>query len=86
VKPKKPNSAQRKVAKVRLTSGRSVVAKIPGQGHNLREYSVVLVSGGSLPDVNGVHYKLVKGKYDFSFAETFQRAKARSKYGIPLRK
>jgi small subunit ribosomal protein S12 len=66
VKPKKPNSAQRKVVKVRLSTRRMIIAYIPGQGHNLQEYSCVLVSGGRAPDVPGVRYTLMKGKYDFS--------------------
>lgn len=66
VKPKKPNSAQRKVVKLRLSTRRMVIACIPGQGHNLQEYSSVLVAGGRAPDLPGVRYSLVKGKYDFS--------------------
>lgn len=66
VKPKKPNSAQRKVVKLRLSTRRLIIAYIPGQGHNLQEYSSVLISGGRAPDLPGVRYTLVKGKYDFS--------------------
>jgi len=66
VKPKKPNSAQRKVVKLRLSTRRLIIAYIPGQGHSLQEFSSVLVSGGRAPDLPGVRYSLVKGKYDFS--------------------
>jgi small subunit ribosomal protein S12 len=81
VKPKKPNSAQRKVVKLRLSTRRMIIAYIPGQGHNLQEYSSVLVSGGRAPDLPGVRYSLIKGKYDFSFKETFVRKRKLSKYG-----
>ena len=77
--PKKPNSARRKVAKVKLTNGRSVIGYIPGEGHNLQEYSVVLVRGGRVPDVPGVRYHLVRGKFDFLGLKT--RKNGRSKYG-----
>jgi small subunit ribosomal protein S12 len=86
VKPKKPNSAQRKVAKLRLSTRRMIIAYIPGQGHNLQEYSSVLVSGGRAPDLPGVRYTLVKGKYDFSWKESFERRKKLSKYGYPTKK
>jgi small subunit ribosomal protein S12 len=66
VKPKKPNSAQRKIVKLRLVGRRFILARIPGQGHNLQEYSSVLVRGGRAPDLPGVRYTLIKGKYDFS--------------------
>jgi small subunit ribosomal protein S12 len=66
VKPKKPNSAQRKIVKLRLVGKRFILARIPGQGHNLQEYSSVLVRGGRAPDLPGVRYTLIKGKYDFS--------------------
>ena len=82
VSPKKPNSAKRKVAKVRLSTGRNVIAVIPGQGHNLQKYSVVMVRGGRARDIPGVRYKLIKGKYDFSINEKFNRTKRRSKYGL----
>lgn len=81
VKPKKPNSAQRKVVKVRLSTRRMIIAYIPGQGHNLQEFSSVLVSGGRAQDLPGVRYTLVKGKYDFSWRESFERKKKLSKYG-----
>lgn len=83
-KPKKPNSAIRKVAKVRLSTGKKTIIYIPGQGHNLQEHSVVLVRGGRVPDLPGVHYHAIRGKYDFTGKETFERAKRRSKYGIKL--
>lgn len=84
MKPKKPNSAVRKIAKVKLSTGRRVVCYIPGRGHDLREFSDVLVRGGHVPDLPGVQYHLVRGKYDFSWKENSFRRSARSKYGIPL--
>lgn len=66
VKPKKPNSAQRKIAKVRLSTKRQVLAYIPGQGHNLQEYSSVMVCGGRANDLPGVRFSLMRGKYDSS--------------------
>jgi small subunit ribosomal protein S12 len=81
--PKKPNSAIRKIVKVRLTTGRLILAYIPGQGHNLHEHSRVLVRGGKVPDLPGIHYKLIRGQYDFAWAETFERKNRRSKFGIP---
>lgn len=86
MKPKKPNSAIRKIAKVRLTNGRKVIAYIPGQGHSLQEHSVVLVKGGRTPDLPGVRYRLIKGKLDFAWKESFARKNARSKYGVPRNK
>jgi small subunit ribosomal protein S12 len=83
MKPKKPNSAIRKIAKVRLSTGKEIRVYIPGQGHNLQEHSVVLVRGGKVQDLPGIHYKLIRGKYDFSYKEAFIRKAARSKYGIP---
>jgi len=80
--PKKPNSAERKIAKVRLSTGRIVRVYIPGQGHNLQEHSVVLVRGGKVQDLPGMHYKLVRGKYDFQAKESFDRRCSRSKYGL----
>lgn len=82
-KPKKPNSAERKIAKVELSTGKYVRATIPGQGHTLQEHSVVLVRAGRVRDVPGIHYRLVRGKYDFHFKETFERRQRRSKFGIP---
>jgi len=78
--PKKPNSALRKVARVRLTSGFEVTAYIPGIGHNLQEHSVVLVRGGRVKDLPGVRYHIVRGALDTSGVK--DRTKARSKYGV----
>lgn len=77
--PKKPNSALRKVAKVRLTSGIEVVAYIPGEGHNLQEHSLVTIRGGRVPDLPGVHYHIVRGTLDTQGVEG--RKKGRSLYG-----
>jgi small subunit ribosomal protein S12 len=78
-KPNKPNSALRKVARVRLTNGTEVTAYIPGEGHNLQEHSVVLVRGGRVKDLPGVRYHLVRGTLDT--AGVTGRKKSRSKYG-----
>ena len=83
VSPKKPHSAKRKVAKIRLSSGRYIIAVIPGQGHNLQKYSVVMIRGGRARDIPGVRYKIIKGKYDFSTFEKILRRRKRSKYGLP---
>jgi small subunit ribosomal protein S12 len=77
--PKKPNSALRKVARVRLTTGIEVTAYIPGEGHNLQEHSIVLVRGGRVKDMPGVRYKIVRAALDTSGVR--DRKKARSKYG-----
>lgn len=77
--PKKPNSALRKVARVRLTNGIEVTAYIPGIGHNLQEHSVVLVRGGRIKDIPGVRYHLVRGALDAAGVQ--DRMQARSKYG-----
>ena len=77
--PKKPNSALRKVARVRLTNGIEVSAYIPGEGHNLQEHSVVLVRGGRVKDLPGVRYHIVRGSLDTAGVE--KRRKSRSKYG-----
>lgn len=82
-KPKKPNSAIRKVAKVALTTKKRVIVYIPGQGHNLQQHSVVLVRGGRVKDLPGVHYHLIRGKYDFVYKENFDRCNKRSKYNTP---
>jgi len=82
MKPKKPNSALRKVVRVRLSNGFEITASIPGQGHNLQTFSNVLVRGGRVRDLPGVHYKLVRGVYDFKGGEDFERGTARSKYGL----
>ncbi len=78
--PKKPNSALRKVCKVRLTSGYEVTAYIPGEGHNLQEHSIVLVRGGRVKDLPGVRYHVVRGVYDCAGVEG--RKQARSQYGV----
>ena len=78
--PKKPNSALRKVARVRLTSGTEVTAYIPGEGHNLQEHSIVLVRGGRVKDLPGVRYKIVRGTLDTSGVR--DRKQARSRYGV----
>ena len=77
--PKKPNSAMRKVAKVRLTNGFEVIAYIPGEGHNLQEHSIVLVRGGRVKDLPGVRYHIVRGSLDASGVNG--RNQSRSKYG-----
>ena len=79
VKPKKPNSAFRKVAQVKLTNGAKVISYIPGEGHNLQEHSVVLIRGGRVKDLPGVKYHIVRGAFDLSSLP--QRKNARSKYG-----
>ena len=78
-KPKKPNSALRKIAKVRLSNSREVDTYIMGEGYNIQEHSVVLVRGGRVPDLPGVNYKLVRGKYDLG--GVVNRKTSRSKYG-----
>ncbi|WGS83430.1 MAG: 30S ribosomal protein S12 [Candidatus Hodgkinia cicadicola] len=77
--PKKPNSALRKVAKVKLNSGSEVIAYVPGEGHNIQEHSMVLVRGGRVKDLPGVKYHLVRGVMDLKCVES--RKAARSKYG-----
>ncbi len=77
--PKKPNSALRKVARVRLTNGEEITAYIPGIGHNLQEHSMVLVRGGRVPDLPGVRYHIVRGALDCLGVEN--RKRGRSKYG-----
>ena len=77
--PKKPHSALRKVAKVRLTNGHEVTAYIPGEGHNLQEHSVVMIKGASIKDLPGVRYRVVRGVLDASGVEA--RKQERSKYG-----
>ena len=79
VTPKKPNSALRKVARVRLTNGIEVSAYIPGEGHNLQEHSVVLVRGGRVKDLPGVRYHILRGTLDTAGVD--KRMQARSKYG-----
>jgi small subunit ribosomal protein S12 len=83
MKPKKPNSAIRKIARVLLTgTKKTVTVYIPGQGHNLQQYSVVLIRGGRVPDLLGVHYHALRGKLDFSTRENFERRTRRSKYSL----
>ena len=82
--PKKPNSALRKIARVRLTTGIEVTAYIPGEGHNLQEHSIVLVRGGRVKDLPGVRYHIVRGTLDAVGVN--QRKKSRSKYGAKFPK
>lgn len=82
--PKKPNSALRKVAKVRLSYGKRVEAYIPGEGHNLQDYSVVLMRGGRVKDLPGMKYHLIRGKYDFQGVKN--RKNGRSLYGTKKHK
>src|SRR5438128_1890445 len=82
--PKKPNSALRKVARVRLTNGQEITAYIPGEGHNLQEHSVVLVRGGRVKDLPGVRYHMIRGTLDASGVA--DRKRSRSKYGAKKKK
>ncbi len=84
VTPKKPNSALRKVARVKLTTGKEITAYIPGEGHNLQEHSVVLVRGGKVKDLPGVKYHIVRGTLDTAGVEN--RAQSRSLYGTKKKK
>lgn len=77
--PKKPNSALRKVAKIRLSNRRKIIAFIPGEGHNLQEHSTVLIRGGRTKDLNGVKYRVIRGVYDLQAVKN--RKSSRSKYG-----
>ncbi len=77
--PKKPNSALRKIARIRLSNGQEVTAYIPGEGHNLQEHSIVLVRGGRVKDLPGVRYHIVRGKLDTTGVNA--RKQSRSKYG-----
>ena len=79
VTPKKPNSALRKVARVRLTNGREVTAYIPGEGHNLQEHSVVLIQGGRVKDLPGIRYHIIRGTLDCEGVAN--RKRSRSRYG-----
>jgi small subunit ribosomal protein S12 len=78
--PRKPNSAKRKVAKIKLSNNKYTIAYIPGIGHSLQQHSTVLVRGGGVKDLAGVNYKIVRGKFDLSGVE--KRIKARSKFGV----
>ncbi len=82
--PKKPNSALRKVARVRLTNGIEVTCYIPGEGHNLQEHSIVLIRGGRVKDLPGVRYHIIRGTLDASGVDG--RTKSRSKYGTKRKK
>ena len=82
--PKKPNSALRKVARVRLTNGFEVTAYIPGEGHNLQEHSIVSIRGGRVKDLPGVRYHIIRGTYDTGGVE--DRKRSRSKYGAKKKK
>ena len=82
--PKKPNSALRKVARVRLTNGIEVTAYIPGEGHNLQEHSIVLIRGGRVKDLPGVRYHIIRGTLDAAGVDG--RAQSRSKYGAKRKK
>ncbi|MEJ7768622.1 MAG: 30S ribosomal protein S12 [Chitinophagaceae bacterium] len=84
IRPKKPNSALRKVAKVRLTNKIEVIAYIPGEGHNLQEHSIVLIRGGRVKDLPGVRYHIVRGSLDTAGVK--DRKKSRSKYGTKREK
>lgn len=82
VSPKKPNSAVRKITKVKLSSGKIIIGYIPGEKHSLQEHSMVLIRGGRVKDLPGVHYHLVRGVYDLE--PVTSRSTSRSKYGKPL--
>ena len=82
--PKKPNSALRKIARVKLSTGVEVTAYIPGEGHNLQEHSMVLVRGGGVKDLPGVRYKIVRGSLDTQGVK--DRKQARSRYGVKKEK
>jgi small subunit ribosomal protein S12 len=84
VTPKKPNSALRKVARVRLSSGFEVTAYIPGEGHNLQEHSIVMLRGGRVKDLPGVRYKIIRGVLDTQGVK--ERKQARSRYGAKREK
>jgi small subunit ribosomal protein S12 len=84
MKPKKPNSAQRKVARVKLCNNRKIAVFIPGEGHALQEHSVVLVRGGRVPDLPGVKFHAVRSKYDFTAVTN--RKSSPSKYGVKTAK
>jgi len=84
VTPKKPNSALRKIARVRLSNGQEVTAYIPGIGHNLQEHSIVMIRGGRVKDLPGVRYHVVRGRYDTAGVEG--RKQSRSLYGVKKEK
>lgn len=82
--PKKPNSALRRVAKIRLTNSAQVIASIPGEGHNLQEHSIVLIRGGRVKDLPGVKYRIIRGVLDLQGVT--ERKQGRSKYGAKKKK
>jgi small subunit ribosomal protein S12 len=82
VKPKKPNSAQRKITKVCLSNGRYLIAYIPGFGHKLLKNNEVMIRGGRVPDLPGVRYHVMRAKKDFTMVESRTRSQRRSKYGV----
>ena len=84
MKPRKPNSAQRKVARIKLSTGKIIKAYIPGEGHNLQEHGQVLVRGGRVQDLSGIKYKCIRGKYDLNGVAG--RTTKRSKYGVKKEK
>ena len=83
MKPKKPNSAMRKTAKVQLSTGRSVNCYIPGLGHNLRDFSQVLVRGGPVKDLPGIQYHIIRGRLEFDWKERIDRQKKLTRRGVP---
>jgi small subunit ribosomal protein S12 len=83
-KPKKPNSAIRKITRIRLNNGHKIIAYIPGEGHNLQEHSVVLIKAGRVPDLPGVKFKVLRGKYDA--ISIINRVHRRSLYGTKKKK
>ena len=80
--PKKPNSAERKIVRVKVKGGKMLTASIPGQGHNLQKFSVVLIRGGRANDVPACRYKVIRGKYDLNTEENVKRTQSRSKWGL----
>jgi small subunit ribosomal protein S12 len=82
--PRKPNSARRKVARVRLTNSHKITVSIPGEGHNLQNHSIVLVRAGRIKDLPGVRYRVIRGKFDA--LPVIYRKNARSKYGVKIKK
>lgn len=85
MKPKKPNSANRKITKIELRNRKMINCYIPGQGHSLRVYNQVMVRGGRVKDLPGIRYHLVKGVRDFSYTERIKRTHRLSKYGVPTK-
>jgi small subunit ribosomal protein S12 len=83
MKPKKPNSAIRKIARIRFSSGKTANCYIPGLGHNLREFSVVLVQGGGVKDLPGIQYHILRGRFDFGWKERINRQKKLTRKGVP---